>query len=145
MSNESYPHFSRRELASPDTGDHYVDSETMWLVEMLRENYWGKPMIIAPGGAYRTPEYNVGISSTGREGPHTTGKAIDVVICGAEVYRFLAEVVTLNNYIVEGEIRGPIFTGIGINQKGPHKSRFIHLDTLRDDETAGPRPWVWTY
>ena len=111
----------------------------MELVELLRTDFWGAPMILS--SAYRTPDRNVAVSTTGRNGPHTTGKAIDVLISGYEAYLFLNAVMRINI----NQRHGMFFTGIGINQRGPRTSRFIHLDALTDDETAGPRPWVWTY
>jgi uncharacterized protein YcbK (DUF882 family) len=141
--NERYPHFSRSELASPDTGDHWMDPEFMELVELLRTDYWGQPMILS--SAYRTPDYNDKRSTTGRNGPHTTGKAIDVLISGADAYRFLMAVMALNEDMFNEAMSKGGFTGIGISQRGPHKSRFIHLDSLTDDETEGPRPWIWSY
>lgn len=140
--NEHYAKFPQHELASPDTGDHYMNVETMDLIMLLRLDYWGKPMI--PSSAYRTPDHNEKVSTTGRNGPHTTGNAMDIVICGAAAFEFLEAVCRLNRTTKRND-GARYFTGIGISQKGPHKSRFIHLDTLRDSETAGPRPWIWSY
>jgi hypothetical protein len=36
------------------------------------------------------------------------------------------------------------FTGIGVNQKGAHDGRFIHLDDL-DNAPGQPRPCIWSY
>tara|TARA_Y100000310_G_scaffold280598_1_gene300440 strand:+ start:283 stop:672 length:390 start_codon:yes stop_codon:yes gene_type:complete len=129
MPNESYPHFSQRELASPDTGEHHMDPVFMDLVESLRDAY-GKPMIVS--SAYRTPEHNERVSSTGRTGPHTTGKSIDVVVNGSDALTLVHMALSLG------------FTGIGISQKGPHEKRFIHLDTLQNEDHP-PRPWLWSY
>jgi len=38
-------------------------------------------------------------------------------------------------------IRSNTWKGVGISQKGKHKSRFIHLDTIDSDN----RPWIWSY
>ena len=46
-----------------------------------------------------------------------------------------------NNILSFAMIRCNIWKGIGISQKGKHKSRFIHLDTIDSDN----RPWVWSY
>ena len=40
-------------------------------------------------------------------------------------------------------IRAGTFTGIGLNQRGAHPGRFIHLDIL--SPAVAPRPRVWTY
>jgi len=85
------------------------------------------PFIVT--SAYRCPDYNDRISSTGRDGPHTTGRAIDIRISGKKAWALL-DVASFYK-----------MTGIGISQKGDHNSRFIHLDNL----TGDTRPWVWSY
>ena len=88
--------------------------------------------------AYRCPDYNDRISSTGRNGPHTTGRAIDIAVFGAKA-----------QHLIQGAHRHGILGlnhgGLGVSQKGKHKSRFIHLDDLSAEDSSGPRPWVWTY
>lgn len=79
---------------------------------------------------YRCPEYNNRISSTGKNGPHTTGQAADILIIGGSALAL---------------IRYPAWFGVGDKQHGSHKDRFVHVDTLTNDETAGPRPWKWSY
>lgn len=85
----------------------------------------GFPFIITSG--YRTPEYNSKISTTGRTGPHTTGKAADIATRGNDARIVLANALEMG-----------CFTGIGLNQKGD--GRFIHLDTIERNE-----PLIWTY
>ena len=89
------------------------------------------PLILS--SAYRCPEHNTSVSRTGATGPHTTGKAVDILCSGELAYEILRCAAD------EG------MTGIGIKQTGAHGRRFIHLDALEDDETKGPRPWVWSY
>jgi hypothetical protein len=79
---------------------------------------------------YRSPEHNARVSATGATGPHTTGRAVDINIEGADAFK----VVRLA--LAHG------FTGIGIAQKGA--GRFIHLDDLIDGP-ASPRPRIWSY
>jgi uncharacterized protein YcbK (DUF882 family) len=67
------------------------------------------------------------VSTTGPNGPHTTGRATDFGISHVRALELLRHAV------------GMAFTGIGINQKG--SGRFIHLDDL---DTV-PRPHIWTY
>jgi hypothetical protein len=70
------------------------------------------------------------LSTTGAEGPHTTGRAVDIQLSGPGVY-----------WIIEKALRRG-FTGIGLKQNGTLKKRFLHLDDLG----AGfPRPRIWTY
>ena len=87
------------------------------------------PFIVSSG--YRSPEYNAKISPTGLKGPHTTGKAVDLLVSREQAYIILREALAMK-----------VFTGIGVNQKG--ESRFLHLDTLTKEE-ASPRPTVWSY
>lgn len=86
----------------------------------------GAPMIVTSG--YRCPEHNARVSTTGAEGPHTTGYAADFAASGAMALR-----------IAEIALRHGV-RGLGLNQRGAHGSRFVHLDRI----TAG-RPTVWTY
>ena len=89
----------------------------------------GFPLAVSSG--YRCPAYNARLSSTGAAGPHTTGKAVDVPLVGSKALKLVETAASLG------------FTGIGINQRGPHNKRFIHLDKLTPQE--GPRPWIWSY
>jgi len=95
-------------------------AELRWL-QQVREEY-GKPMHLSSG--YRCPAHNSKVSSTGITGPHTTG-AFDVKVSGAEAVKFL-----------EAAIKCGV-KGLGFSQKGPHSSRFIHVDRI------GQR--MWTY
>lgn len=100
------------------------------LVAMRREA--GFPFHVS--SAYRCREHNLAISpGTGRTGPHTTGKAVDVVVAGNRAHK-----------VIEMAMKHGM-TGIGVKQKGPHGERFIHLDMLSGHEAAGLRPWVWSY
>jgi uncharacterized protein YcbK (DUF882 family) len=85
------------------------------------------PLVVSSG--YRCPEHNAAVSSTGLNGPHVTGQAVDVRCYGKKAHEVLMSACFFD------------FTGIGVQQEGAHGSRFIHLDTL----TGGPRPNVWTY
>lgn len=89
------------------------------------------PFIVTSG--YRCPDHNEQVSSTGRNGPHTTGRAVDLSLFGQRAFNVMRQW-TLGGW----------GTGIGLNQKGPHKKRFIHLDDLEADGKRF-RPTVWTY
>ena len=80
--------------------------------------------------AARCPDYNDKESKTGRDGPHTTGRAIDLVVRGDQALSVLEAMLR------EG------FTGIGVNQKGD--ARFIHGDDL-PNKPGQPRPHLWSY
>jgi uncharacterized protein YcbK (DUF882 family) len=88
------------------------------------------PLILT--SAYRCPEYNARVSSTGSSGPHTTGQAVDIAVYGYRAAKLV------------GLARKYGFTGVGLKQKGPHVGRFVHLDDLEEAD-GRPRPWVWTY
>ena len=124
----STKNFSNKELSCSCCGENEMNKETLIALQRLRDAI-GKPISLS--SAYRCPTHNYKISSTGKEGPHTTGKAIDILCSG----KFAHELLGL------AMIRSSIWKGIGISQKGKHKSRFIHLDTIESDN----RPWIWSY
>lgn len=103
-----------------------MDDEFMELMDEMREEL-GFPFIVS--SAYRCPDHNDAISTTGRDGPHTTGRAIDIAVDRENAYLLLALA------FAKG------FTGIGVKQKG--SGRFIHLDTLTPEESL--RPTIWSY
>lgn len=78
------------------------------------------PIVVTSG--YRCPEHNDQVSTTGRHGPHTTGKAADLAIERQRARKALVPI-SLK------------FEGIGLKQHGD--GRFIHVDD------CGQR--IWTY
>ena len=122
---KNWPHFKENELSCRCCGKCHMDDGFMQLIEVLRIIY-GKPLVVT--SAYRCPEHNKAVSSTGLEGPHTTGKAIDIKISRADATQFLKFAINLG------------ITGIGVNQKGKDSGRFLHLDTLEEN-----RPTIWSY
>lgn len=106
-----------------------MDLNFVFALDQLRERS-GRPMVITSG--YRCPAYNNRIASTGFDGPHTTGRAADIGISGEPAFH-LVQQCTLGGWM----------RGIGINQKGPHEKRFIHLDDLEGPDH--PRPRLWSY
>jgi|TARA_R100001530_G_scaffold13091_1_gene12130 uncharacterized protein YcbK (DUF882 family) len=107
--------------------DNNMNPEFMNKVVKLRKlcNF---PLKVRSG--YRCPDRNKEVSKTGLNGPHTTGKAIDVLISGPEAYLLVLLAMELN------------FTGVGIHQKGPVGKRHIHLDS---GIPGKKRPKIWTY
>ena len=73
-------------------------------LEQLRISF-DRPIHLS--SAYRCPDYNDEVSSTGRNGPHTRG-AFDVLVSGTDAYDLLLLAIIFE------------WTGIGISQKGPH-------------------------
>lgn len=96
-------------------------------IEGLRVAY-GRPLRV--GSAARCPGYNDRVSGTGRTGPHTTGRAIDLAVSRADAWHLLSLAMLYG------------FSGIGVQQKGD--KRFIHLDDL-PNAPGQPRPTVWSY
>lgn len=129
MSWENIRYFESSEFDSPDlpgSGEKFMYMPFVRMLDELRSRL-GFALVISSG--YRTPSYNQQIATTGANGPHTTGKAADILIRGVRAHQLLKVAFELG------------FTGIGINQKGQMESRFIHLDTVE-----GPlRPAIWTY
>lgn len=131
MSSSSWrwPNFTRAELACRCGCEGFVEvPEFLDRLQALRTAY-ARPLAVTSG--YRCPEHNARVSGTGRTGPHTTGRAVDLAVRGAEAYKLLLLAFEHG------------FTGLGINQKGA--SRFLHLDDLPEGEPAAPRPTVWSY
>jgi len=89
----------------------------------------GFPLPVTSG--YRCPDHNAKVSATGRTGPHTR-EACDFGVAGDKAYIVLSAALQLG------------FKGIGVAQKGPVGSRFIHVDDLPRDAST-PRPCVWSY
>lgn len=125
----TYEYFKQYEFLCPCCGEEYMQHEFLKLLDAVRHKY-GRMVRVNSG--YRCPDHNATVSSTGRTGPHTTGCAADLGVSGSDAY-----------YILTLAAQNGGFTGIGVNQRGNHASRFIHLDSL---PTSDPlRPWVWSY
>ena len=101
----------------------------------VRENL-GFPLVVS--SAYRCPAYNAEISDTGKVGPHTTGRAIDIQIYGHRAHLLIQAAHRWG-------VLGPNHGGLGLYQRGPRHKRFIHLDDLSQIDGFKTRPWVWTY
>ena len=125
-----WPHVDpRKEWACKGTGQIVVETDFLDRVEQLRARY-GRALIISSG--YRSPGYNQSVSTTGADGPHTTARAVDLLVAGADALRMLQLALELG------------FTGIGLKQHGRMPGRFLHLDDL-PQLPERPRPWIWTY
>lgn len=122
-----WPHFTEAEMRCKGSGRSAMDPAFMDRLEALRQAF-GRPMSITSG--YRAPDYNAKVSASGPDGPHTTGRAVDVAVSGADALALVGLA------IAQG------FTGVGVCQKGG--SRFIHLDDLPPGGRH-PRPAIWSY
>lgn len=107
-------------------GREKMDDGFVLKLDKLRKEF-GKPINLS--SAYRCPAHNSRVSSTGSNGPHTTGRAVDIRTKGQDAWRLLQ---------IASELG---FKGLGVAQKGAHGSRFLHVDDIAE----GPRPWVWSY
>lgn len=108
-------------------GENKMDIGFIRKLDDLREEV-DFPLMVVSG--YRCPKHNKKVSTTGENGPHTTGHAVDLGVDRAKAHR-VVDVATKNG-----------FTGIGVQQKGA--GRFIHLDDLPND-IGQPRPTIWSY
>ncbi|MCA9233254.1 MAG: DUF882 domain-containing protein [Planctomycetales bacterium] len=121
------PHFSDGELMCKCGCELLPEQDFMDKIEALRVAY-GRSMTVT--SAARCPEYNAKVSGTGRTGPHTTGRAIDIAIDRKAAWELLSLAVQFG------------FTGIGVQQKGG--GRFLHFDDL-PNAPGQPRPTIWSY
>lgn len=97
-------------------------------LQALRDEF-GKPMHVSSG--YRSAIHSAEKDKK-RFGTHTLGCAVDIAVSGADALQLI------------GLAQKHGFTGIGVNQKGPHKNRFIHLDDAAAQQWR-PRPHIWSY
>ena len=125
-----YPNFGEHEFKCPHTDRADMCPVFMGKLQTLRTGY-GKPMTVTSG--YRDPDYNDKISSTGKNGVHTLGKAVDIAIDnGMQAHDIVRLAMQLG------------FTGIGVRRKKDGHD-FVHLDTATVVEDGKPRPALWTY
>jgi|HubBroStandDraft_2_1064218.scaffolds.fasta_scaffold47687_6 zinc D-Ala-D-Ala carboxypeptidase len=131
MTASRWPYFSLEELkchcGECKSSGNEMDNQFMQVMVIMRQKVG---FALPVDSAYRCPAYNNKISSSGFHGAHTTGKAMDVGIRGAQAIIVLKEALAFN------------IGGIGVEQKGEH--RFIHLDSCMPADGL-PRPMIWSY
>lgn len=126
----NWEYFSEDELKCRcGCGKADMDPYFMQKLHALRKTL-NFPLLVNSG--FRCPDYNTKVSNTGGNGPHTTGRAVDIAISGKEAYYLIQYAANFS------------FQGIGVKQTGPHNQRYIHLDDLTDKD-GYPRPTVWSY
>ena len=109
-----------------------MDEGFLNLLDDLREAC-DFPFVITSG--YRDPTHPIEARKA-HPGAHTYGQAADIRARGDNALLIVQKALELG------------FTGIGVSQKGPHGSRFIHVDNMTTEEFAGGgrnRPWIWSY
>jgi zinc D-Ala-D-Ala carboxypeptidase len=121
-----WPSFDAKEFRSHGNNELKMESSFLDILQSIRDAL-KEPMIISSG--YRDPDHNMQVSSTGLSGPHVKGLAADIKCYGASAHRLVQIAMSMG------------ITGLGVKQNGDWGSRFIHLDTIRDDG----RPRVWSY
>tara|TARA_X000001388_G_scaffold70915_1_gene60375 strand:- start:1 stop:390 length:390 start_codon:yes stop_codon:yes gene_type:complete len=77
--------------------------------------------------AYRCPSHNSSVSSTGENGPHTTGMAVDIHVSNSQHRKQLIDYFATK------------VTGLGIAKT------FIHIDLLTYEHGFEMRPNAWKY
>ena len=98
-------------------------------MDTLRERYNG-PLRISSW--YRCPEHPIEKAKPGGPGPHSTGCAADILCSGQKAFGVLQDA------FIED-----LFDGIGVNQRGDHSQRFIHVDISPKRE--GQPLQLWSY
>ena len=99
-----------------------VNSDLLDLLQKARD-VLGPLMLTS---AYRCPNHNDKVSSTGPEGPHTTGLAVDIHVSNSQHRKELIDYFT--NKV----------SGLGIAKT------FIHIDII-PSERISARPNCWLY
>ena len=118
-----YKYFTEEELKCKCGCDNAaMDPLFMEKMDTLRETC-GFPFVVT--SAYRCPEYNNKVSTTGLNGPHTTGKAIDIAANSHQKYKIIKNLDS------------------SIKRFGIAKT-FIHIDNLSAGE-GFPEEVIWTY
>ena len=119
---EKWKNFKLEEFKCSCCGLIDINSDLLDLLQTARE-------VVGPlqiTSAYRCPEHNNNVSSTGLSGPHTTGKSVDIHVSNSQHRKQLIDYFT--NKV----------TGLGIAKT------FIHIDILTSDEVPH-RPNCWIY
>jgi len=121
--DQSWVNFKPEEFKCSHCQALNIHSDIMDLLQEAREEVG--PISITSG--YRCGIHNAQVSKTGIEGPHTTGKAVDISVRDSQHRKQLI------TYFA------PIVTGLGIAKS------FIHVDLLNAEDGFEMRPNCWVY
>ena len=116
--------FNENEIKCQHCGELVWEESFFEWLDQVRFVY-DKPMVVSSG--YRCPEHPIEARKH-KPGAHTTGCAVDIAVYGPDALRLISIAYSLG------------CRRIGVNQKGKHKSRFIHLDQAKDFPDA-----MWSY
>ena len=123
---DKYPNFSEAEMACKHTGKCDMKPEFMAILQDIRNEY-GKPMKVSSG--YRDVTHPIEAAKD-NPGEHTLGTCADIAVHGSDAV-----------FLMKIALRMGV-TRIGINQKGPVSSRFLHLGI---GGNGLPNPAMWSY
>ena len=112
-----------------------MDADFMNRLQLLRaEWYKDSKRILKVSSGYRCIDHNRRVSKyaskTDGTGPHTKGKAVDILISGKDATRLFT-------------LAKKYMSGIGYSFRGKRRNHYLHMDTLTPEEA--PRPSVWRY
>lgn len=124
---DKYENFNEREFSCSHTGKVRMLEDFVDVLQAIR-NAYSKPIVIS--SAYRHPTHPIEIEKN-RPGEHSFGAAVDVLCSGKDALEILFYA---QNFGIKR---------IGVNQKGNHASRFIHLG-WGDKELTYPEA-IWSY
>jgi uncharacterized protein YcbK (DUF882 family) len=122
----AYPDFSRAKFACKHTGACHMRKDFLAALQRIRAEFG--PMRITSG--YRHPSHPVEARKGTTTGEHTQGAACDVAATGADALRLIQ--IALKHGI----------SRIGVQQKGPSHTRFIHLG-MGGRGLASPAMWSY--
>ena len=125
---ERWPNFSPDEFKCQGSGELKISPVVLDFCQAFR-NMHGEGVSINSG--YRCPDHNNSVSSTGMDGPHTTGLAVDISTNTQTQYKLIRFAMNYN----------PQAMGIGVAKT------FTHIDFLTTDngDKYTVRPNVWKY
>ena len=126
MADMITPNFSKNEISCRcGCGTAETDPEFMRMLQGLKDQMQG-PLRVCIGRWSDHHNDRVSTAKNKKNGVHTLGQASDIFISGERAM------------LLFEKSRQIGFSGIGLSQKGPHKDRFVHLDTK-------PRVALWSY
>ena len=137
MTQSEYPHFTEEELRCRDgcgLGADDMDDYFMRLIVRLRMEL-GFPLPVTSAIRCAAHDALVSTARAAGEGPHTTGRAVDISAAGMTPVQ--------KHQVISLALEKGMF-GVGSRLHGPPDQQFIHLDNLKSWD-GWPRPAAWTY
>jgi len=121
--NSSWVNFKPEEFECSHCNILKISSDLMDFIQTARDDLG--PLSIT--SAYRCQDHNNSVSTTGPNGPHTTGLAVDISVKDSQHRKKLI------TYFADK------VTGLGIAKS------FIHIDLLTAEDGFEMRPNCWVY